>query len=313
MPSSQRRNIDVHQHIVPPAYVAAARAAGRIADLSDRAAVLEWQPQRSLERMDQLGVEKAFTSISTPGVTLGDVAAARRLARECNEYAANMARTYPGRFGSFASLPLTDVPGSLTELAYAFDELGAEGVVLLSVYGDRWVGDAAFAPVMDELNRRQAVVFVHPSVADCCRGLIPDVHPGLIEYPLDTNRAIVSLLVGGTFTRCPDIRFIFPHGGGAMPMLADRVARQTGTRTELNLGAPPLDILKRQYYDVALSVSAPTLAAILAFADPARILFGSDFPFVEMGYTTDGLRNAGLPAERLAAIERDNAVALGLA
>jgi len=136
------------------------------------------------------------------------------------------------------------------------------------------------------------------------------VNVGLIEYPLDTTRAIVSLLVGGTFTRCPDIRFIFPHGGGTMPMLADRVARQTGARHDLNLGAPPLTILKKQYYDVALSVSAPTLAAITAFADPAKILFGTDFPFVEMGYTTDGLRNAGLAPDRLAAIERGNAMAL---
>lgn len=310
MQRSQRRNIDVHQHILPPEYLAAARAAGRIGDVSASPAVLEWQPQRSLERMDELGIEKAFTSISTPGVTLGDVAAGRRLARACNEYAANMARACPGRFGSFAALPLTDVPGSLAELTYAFDELGADGVVLLSVYGDRWVGDAAFAPVMDELNRRKAIVFVHPSVADCCRGLIPNVHAGLIEYPLDTNRAIVSLLIGGTFTRCPDIRFIFPHGGGAMPMLADRIARQTGSRTDLQLGAPPLEILKKQFYDVALSVSAPALAAILSFADPAKVLFGTDFPFVEMGYTTDGLRRAELPGDRLVAIERENALAL---
>jgi predicted TIM-barrel fold metal-dependent hydrolase len=232
------------------------------------------------------------------------------LARACNEYAANLAREHPGRFGSFASLPLTDVAGSLTELAYALDQLHADGVVLLSVYGDRWVGDKAFAPVLDELNRRKAIVFVHPSVGNCCRALIPYVNVGLIEYPLDTTRAIVSLLVGGTFTRCPDIRFIFPHGGGTMPMLADRVARQTGARHDLNLGAPPLTILKKQYYDVALSVSAPTLAAITAFADPAKILFGTDFPFVEMGYTTDGLRNAGLAPDRLAAIERGNAMAL---
>jgi predicted TIM-barrel fold metal-dependent hydrolase len=307
---SQRCNIDVHQHILPPEYLAAARAAGRIADVGEAPAILGWQPQQSLERMDQLGIDFAITSISTPGVTLGDVQNGRRLARTCNEYAANLAREHPGRFGSFASLPLTDIAGSLTELAYALDQLHADGVVLLSVYGDRWVGDAAFAPVLDEVNRRKAIVFVHPSVGNCCRALIPNVNVGMIEYPLDTTRAIVSLLVGGTFTRCPDIRFIFPHGGGTIPILADRVARTSGARTDLHLGAPPLEILKKQYYDVALSASAPSLAAITAFADPAKILFGTDFPFVEMGYTTDGLRNAGLAPDRLAAIERGNAAAL---
>jgi predicted TIM-barrel fold metal-dependent hydrolase len=307
---SLRRNIDVHQHILPPEYLAAARAAGRIADVGEAPAILGWNPQQSLERMDQLGIDQAITSISTPGVTLADAANDRRLARACNEYAANLAREHPGRFGSFASLPLTDVQGSLIELTYAFDQLRADGVVLMSVYGNRWVGDAAFAPVLDELNRRKAIVFVHPSVGDCCRTLIPNVNAGLIEYPQDTTRAIVSLLIGGTFTRCPDIRFIFPHGGGTMPMLADRVARQTSARRDLNLGAPPLAILKHQYYDVALSVSAPALAAIVDFADPSKILFGSDFPFVDMGYTTAGLRNAGLSSERLNAIERTNAMQL---
>ena len=308
--TSLRRNIDVHQHILPPEYLNAARAAGRIADVGTTPAILGWQPQQSLQRMDQLGIDVAITSISTPGVTLGDAASDKRLARTCNEYAAHLTREHPGRFGSFASLPLTDVAGSLIELAYALDQLHADGIVLMSVYGDRWVGDAAFAPVLDELNRRKAIVFVHPSVGDCCRALIPNVNAGLIEYPQDTTRAIVSLLIGGTFTRCPDITFIFPHGGGTMPMLADRVARQTSARRDLDLGAPPLSILKKQYYDVALSVSAPTLASIVDFADPAKILFGSDSPFVDMGYTTDGLRGAGLSSGRLNAIERTNASAL---
>lgn len=308
--SEPRRTIDVHQHILPPGYLAVARASGKLSDVGETPAVLGWEPQRSLERMDRLGIQTAMMSVSTPGVRFGDDASGRRLARECNEYAAGMARTFPGRYGSFASLPLPDVGGSLAELAYAFDQLHADGVVLLSVYGDRWIGDAGFAPVLDELNRRKAVVFVHPSVGNCCRELIPNVSFSLIEYPLDTTRAIVSLLIGGTFARCPDIKFIFPHGGGTMPMLADRVARQTAARRDLALPEPPLATLKKQYYDVALSVSASALAAIVNFADPAKVLFGSDYPFVEMAYTAEGLRRAGLPADRLAAIERDNALAL---
>jgi len=307
---SKRRNVDVHQHILPPEYLAAARANGKIGDVGEAPFILGWQPQQSLERMDQLGIDMAFTSISTPGVWWGDEAAGRRLARTCNEYAANLARQHPGRFGSFASLPLPDLDGSLVELAYALDTLHADGIVLLSDYGDKWVGDPSFAPVFEELNRRRAIVFVHPSVGNCCRSLISYVPFTTIEYPIDTTRGIVSLLFAGAFSRYPAIRFIFPHGGGTMPMLADRVTRQAMARRDLTFPEPPLVLLKKQYYDVALSVSAPTLAAVLAFADPAKVLFGSDFPFVEMSYTTDGLRNAGLNPTQLSAIERGNATAL---
>lgn len=305
--SSQRRNVDVHQHILPPDYLAAARASNRLTDVGETPNVLGWQPQQSLERMDQLGIDTAFTSISTPGVWWGDNAAGRRLARTCNEYAANLGREHPGRFGSFASLPLPDLDGSLAEAAYAFDVLHADGVVLLSDYGDKWVGDPSFAPVFEELNRRKAVVFVHPTVGNCCRNLISYVPFTTIEYPIDTTRGIVSLLFAGAFSRFPEIRFIFPHGGGTMPMLADRVTRQAMTRRDLTFPEPPLALLKKQFYDVALSVSAPTLAAVLAFAEPSNVLFGSDFPFVEMSYTTQGLRNAGLSESQLAAIERGNA------
>ncbi len=308
--TSRRRNVDVHSHILPPQYLAAAKASGKIGDVGEAPFILGWEPQHSLERMDQLGIDTAFTSISTPGVWWGEDAAGRRLARTCNEYAANLGREHPGRFGSFASIPLPDLDGSLTELAYAVDVLHADGIVLLSDYGDKWVGDPSFAPVFEELNRRRAVVFVHPSVGNCCRSLISYVPFTTIEYPLDTTRGIVSLLFAGAFSKYPEIRFIFPHGGGTMPMLADRVTRQAAARRDLSFPEPPLALLKRQYYDVALSVSAPALAAILAFAEPAKVLFGSDYPFVEMSYTTDGLRGAGLSGARLAAIERDNASAL---
>jgi 6-methylsalicylate decarboxylase len=302
-----RQNIDVHQHIFPPAYLAAAREAGRITDVGEQPAVLNWAPHRALARMDELGIGLAYTSISTPGVWWGNDARGRRLARTCNEYAAGLVREYPRRFGMFASVPVPDVDGSLVEIAYAFDTLHADGVVVLTNYGDRWIGDPLYEPVLAELNRRNAVVFVHPTVCTQCRDLLPNVPFTTVEYPLDTTRAVVSLLFNGAFTRFPSIRFIFAHGGGALPMVADRITRIASARSDLAFPEPPLSLLKKQYYDVALSVSAPALAGIMALAEPERILFGTDHPFVEMGYTTDGLRRAGLDAVRLAAIECENA------
>jgi len=159
--------IDVHHHISPPAYNQELIARG-----INEPPLQRWSVQKSLDDMDKAGVATAVTSITTPGVWFGDSNAARRLARKCNDYAATLARDHPGRFGVFASLPLPDTEGSLQEIGYAFDALRAEGVGLMMSYGDKWLGDPAFDPVMEELNRRKAVVYTHPTVAECCRWCI---------------------------------------------------------------------------------------------------------------------------------------------
>src|SRR4051794_38237557 len=194
--------IDVHHHLFPPPFVAhliehdhyLARGVAR-----------HWTPQVSLDDMDAAGIATAFTSITAPG--LAAIARKRLFAvtRECNEYGARMTADHARRFGLFASLPLPNVDDSLREMAYALDTLHADGIGLLTCYGDQWLGDAAFVPVMDELERRRAVVYVHPTVADCCRNLLPGVADWVLEYPMDTTRTIASLLFSGTFARCPNI------------------------------------------------------------------------------------------------------------
>src|SRR5262249_45758564 len=125
------------------------------------------RPARSIEGMDRAGVALSVTSITTPGVWFGDNGEARDLARAYNEYAAGLAQQYPGRFGTFASLPLPDVDASLSEIAYAFDVLKVDGVGVLTSFGDKWLGDPSFAPVMAELNRRKAVVYTQPPAPNC--------------------------------------------------------------------------------------------------------------------------------------------------
>jgi predicted TIM-barrel fold metal-dependent hydrolase len=305
--------VDTHHHILPPAYVAEERerilaSAGMVGP-----SFLDWSPQRALEEMDKNDVATAIVSISTPGVWFGDREQGRRLARLCNEYGAAMARDHRGRFGMFAALPLPDIEGSLREIGYALDVLDLDGFGLMTNYGERYPGDPAFAPVLAELNRRKAAVHVHPTAPVCCPA-IADVAPALFEYPTDTTRCIVSLLFSGSLSRFPEIRWIFSHGGGTLPMLTTRiagsVARPSMKRVSDRIPNGVTHELTRLHFDTASIANPIVMAALKQFVPMTQILFGSDFPFWPIAWVGDPLRRLGLAPEELAAIERGNALRL---
>lgn len=315
VPGAQQppRRIDVHHHLMPPHYIAAAGHERLFRDSPSKLRMpLEWTPERSVEEMDRHGIETAITSIATPGVWFDDNAAARRLARECNEYAARMSEDHPGRFGVFASLPLPDVDGCLHEIEYAFDQLHADGIVLMTSVQNKWLGEPAFAPVFEELNRRKAVVYVHPTVADCCRNLIPLVAAAVIEFPMDTTRAIVSLLYSGTFARCPDIRFIFSHSGGMLPFVASRVARVPALEPALAATVPngAMYELKKLYYEICSATSPMAMSALMHLVAVSQILFGTDYPWRAAAPTVEEFDSYELRTEDRRAINRDNALKL---
>ena len=301
------RCVDVHHHLAPPGYVAELAPKKLLQPVS-----LNWTPVKSLEDMDKAGVATAILSITTPGLWFGDNDAARRLARQCNEYAAKLAADHPPRFGLFAAMPMPDVDGSLKEIAYALDTLKAQGVGLFTSYSDRWLGDPAFTPVMEELHRRKAVCYTHPTAPNCCRNLVPDVPPPIIEYGTDTSRTIASLVFSGTAKRFPDIRFIFSHAGGTMPFLAERFTRLPEGNKALEPRVPNgvLSELQRFHYDVAQSTHPAPLAALLKVVPVSQILFGTDFPFRTSMDHVRGLAAYGFSAADLRAIERDNALRL---
>lgn len=304
--------IDVHHHILPPAYLAEAReqVLAQVQNILPPA-VANWTPQKSLEEMDRLGISTSIVSISSPGIWFGNQQAGRSLARKCNEYAAELGRNHPGRFGSFASIPLPDAEGSLKEIAYALDVLKADGICLLSSYGDKWLGDPAYAAVLDELNRRRAIVYVHPTAPNCCRDLMSYIPQPLTEFPHDTTRTITSLLYTGSFGRLTDIRFIFSHAGGTMPMLAGRIA-QLGKRKDLAAKVPNgVEYeLKRLYYEIANSANKSAMSALMNLVPTSQIMFGSDNPFVPLATTAEGFAHLGLSPAEVQAIGRDNALRL---
>jgi 6-methylsalicylate decarboxylase len=297
--------IDVHHHFVPPAYVA---------ELGDRVPVpmRKWTVDKSLQDMDQFGVETAILSVTVPGFWFDDdVETARRLARICNEYAVQLSAEHPGRFGLFAALPFPDVAGSLDEINYAFDVLKADGIALYTSYGKRWLGDPLFAPIYEELNRRKAVVYVHPVTNDCCVDLVPELPPAVIEYGTDTTRAIADFVFSGSASRYPDMRLIFSHAGGTMPFLIARFmhfAAEPHVAERLPNGV--LHELRRLFYDTAQAAHPGAMSSLTNLVPASQILFGTDFPYRTAGLHVDGLRQCGLSIPELTAIERTNALML---
>jgi predicted TIM-barrel fold metal-dependent hydrolase len=253
--------------------------------------VVDWTPLQSLAAMDEAAVDKAILSISAPGIWFDKADEARIVARECNDYAASLVQSHPDRFGFFAAIPLPDPAGSIAEIAYALDHLGAAGVVLLTNYSDRYLGDPAFASVLEELDRREAVIFVHPAVGDCCRNLLPSLPPAYLEFPFDTTRTAASLLFSGTLTKLRRLRLIFSHGGGTLPMLTGRLELRVRNQAEFSHMFPQgLQYeLARHYYDI-VSITAPApILAVKSFLPTTQLLFGSDFPYAPIAPQFNGI------------------------
>lgn len=308
--------VDIHHHIIPPAFSAAMARRG-MRDVAG-APLPRWSPSRSLEMMDANGIQTAITSLSAPGVHLrpddavGDAVA---LARDCNEYAAEMATRHSGRFGFFAVLPTPFCEQSCREAVYALDDLGADGVVLLGSTQGVFLGDARLDELMAELDRRGATVFVHPNLHATTEALGLQIPGFLLEFLCDTSRAACNLMFSGTLEKYPNIRWILAHAGGFIPYISWRLSlANLMQETSDSVPQGVLTYLKRFYFDTALSPSRTALGALLQLVDPAHILFGSDFPFAPETVTAlqveeldaSPLLDAGLRRQ----VERENALRL---
>lgn len=234
-----------------------------------------WGADRALELMDATGVRAVVLSMAAPGVHFGDDAAARALARRVNDAHADVVAAHPGRFGFFATLPVPDVDGCLEEVARAYDELGADGVVLLSNTGGLYLGDPALDPLMAELAARDAVVFVHPARPP--GPLAPGVAPFHADFLLDTVRAALSLVVHDIPARFPGLSIILSHGGDFLPYIPARLEHTMGVA---GVDADRREQLRSFWFDTALTPSRYSMPGLLAFARHDRIVYGSDFPYV---------------------------------
>jgi 6-methylsalicylate decarboxylase len=297
--------IDVHHHYVPPFY-ADAMAQHRVSRAP------KWSIESSLADMAKGGVATSVLSLVPPGPWMGDVEESRKLARACNDYGAQLRKDNPGRFGLFAAIPLPDTEGSLREIEYAFDVLKADGIGLFTSYGDKYLGDPAFVPVFEELNRRRAVVYTHPLDPACCTNLADGVGPTTIEFAAETTRTIASLLFGGggTAFRCPDVRFIWSHSGGALPFLIGRFIVAQKVKKDPRMPDGPVPIIQKYYYEIAQGNLPGQFAALMQIIPVSQVLFGSDYPYREAVEAVQGLDAYTFSAAERSSINRETALRL---
>jgi len=313
--NTKPKRIDVHHHILPPNFVSALNSLN--IPWTGGPEVPSWSLQQAHDMMGAMGIDAAVASPS-PGVYWGgDTGFAVKLARETNEFVADVVRDDSEHFGGFATIPLPDVGASLEEVEYAYDTLGLDGVVLYTSQGDRYLGDRSYDPFFEELDRRKAIVFIHPTTippgADATGLTIPF---GVAEFTFDTTRAVMNMLYSGTLERYPSIRYIVSHTGGTIPYLAWRIAgasylpelRDRASKTD------GLALLQKLYYDTALSTSEFVFGALKEFVPMSQVLFGSDFPYIGPAVLQAeryGLENSKvLDDAARAAIDRDNALTL---
>jgi len=306
------RRIDVHFHLIPPFYREAVYAAGRGPAIGRYP---EWTPQLALDVMDAYGIEVALTSLAQPGVGFGSEASARALARRCNDYAAELIARWPKRFGAFGTVPMGNMQHALEEIAYSLDALKFAGVSLFASYGENFLGDARFDPVLAMLNERGAVVFVHPGLHPSSAALALSWPAFMMEYLFDTTRAAVNLIFSGALERFPRIRFILPHAGGLVPYFAWRLSVSPMIDSRLpQLSREQVDAgLKHFWYDNALSPGEQTFGTLDHVAAPERVVFGSDYPFANARVIAEMIKtyeSGFLSDARRAEIDRGNALAL---
>ena len=269
--------IDAHAHVIPQSYIDTIPAPG--GNLPKPPVV---GAEALLGVMDRYAIDAAVVSTGPPGAFFGDQAQANEIARLANEELAAAVRANPDRLAALAMLPLPDPDATLAELAHALDNLGFDGVILLSHVAGTYLGDPSWEPLYAELDRRGAYVFLHPTVP--ANG-VPLQHPGwLYEFPFDTTRALANLIYSGTFERHPNIRWQVAHLGGATSVLADRIGSLTDRMPDQATAAPAgaVEYLSRLYYDTGLANAELPYRAAAMLAPPGQLVFGTDWPYLAM-------------------------------
>ena len=267
--------IDVHAHYIPEPYRKMLKSRG--IDKPDGFPLPNWDLSIQLEHMDKLGIVFAALTISSPHPHYGDSKESIEVVRASNEDGFSMARKYPDKLGIFATLPLPEVEASVAEIEFAVKE-GAVGFVMPTHAQGVYLGDKRLEPVFECLNKHKAVLCFHPTTPSAIPPNVLDIVPRpMLEFFFDTTRAISNMIVNGVVKRYPDIKYIIPHGGAVLPLMAQRMD-STISRFLAEENINIYDVLRSFYYDLAGFVVPNQLDILLKTTDISHLLYGTDAP-----------------------------------
>ncbi|MFB6556108.1 amidohydrolase family protein [Streptomyces sp. NPDC056405] len=295
MDDSRAPLVDVHAHFLTPHYVEQAKNAGHLRP-DGMGAWPTWEKARHLELMDQQRIATSLLSISSPGTHFGDDKAARTLTRHVNEAGADLKRDNPDRFGHFASLPLPDTDAALDELAYAMDELGSDGVTIETNAHGTYLGDPRYRPLLAELDRRRTPVFVHPTSPPNYETVSLGRPRPMLEFIFDATRTVSDLVFNDRLQQYPDIPWVFTHGGGTLPLLAQRMelfrsvfasSTTSTTTSDTSPSVPVPEQISRLWFDIAGTPFPHQVPALAASCGTQRLLYGSDYCFTPASGVTE--------------------------
>ena len=295
--------IDIHAHVFPDFYASAMKAAG-VKDVDGWPAP-EWSAEAMLKAADEHKIAALVLSISSPGVTFVEGKAAADLARRLNEFMVGLVKEHSPRFGSLAVLRLPDIEASLAEISYCLDTLGMDGVGILSNHHGVYLGDPQLDPVFEELNRRKAMVFVHPTTPPNWDTFTVGLSAPVMEYTFDSTRMAMSLVHGGRKEKYPDVGIIVAHGGGTLPFNYQRVVKYAMNGQH--------DVFNTFFYDLTATTEPAQIRALMAFAKPDQCMMGFDFPFMKPAWfdpLQKNLESYDFPAGELRAVQNGNAARL---
>lgn len=275
------QTVDLHTHIIIPEYTEVLKAHG--AELEETFPLPTWDAGRHIAFMDRAGIRTAVLTMPAPQPYYGDTEESARCIRRVNEASAAVKRQYPGRFRFCASLPLPDVDAAIREAVYALDTLGADGVKLATNSRGQYLGAAELDPLMEVLNERHALVIIHPHRPTPCSGEIIAATPlAMYEYPAETTRAVVNMLVRNVPVRYPNLKVVVPHCGSFLPLALPRM--KSILPAMVNQGyMQPIDWednLSHLYFDLAGSPTGEVLHSLLTITAHDHILYGSDYPYL---------------------------------
>jgi predicted TIM-barrel fold metal-dependent hydrolase len=273
--------IDVHHHFVPPG------------GNTNR----PWSPQLTLESMEKFNIGVAILSMTQNGELLyNGTEKGRAAVRAGNDFGARLMQDHPTKFGLMGGIPMPDIDGSLREVEYVYDTLKADAIgIYTNDNKGRWPGDPYFEPLWQELNRRKAIVYMHPLAPQCCSGLKYGPAAAMLEFDFDVTRAVASIIVNGVMFRYPEIRFMTVHSGGAVPMLVGRMKDRVPAGAEKYLPNGLYAEVRKWYFDIAHASFPWPMAALRAFMPESQILFGTDYAPEPIESTVNELPGLKLP------------------